>query len=395
MKRLRLLDILRGFAILGTLGTNIWIFASLGELDLVDGGNSTAADIKWWESMDTTIMVIFNFFTNGKFLALLTILFGAGLELKRRKLQKTKGLWPWVYIWTAVLLLLDGFIHFLLVFEYDILMSYAVTAIIVSFIVMAKKKVVKWIIGICVSLHLLIVAGLSISTHLMINDPELKQTFIEEMANISQIYLNGSWFEQVQMRFTGFWGLRSEAIFVIPMNIILFMLGVWFVRSGIFAMDEEGKRKRKKLLVVGLALGVPLNALTFVPIEFLGVIVRYLFAPLLSVGYLALFAIILEKAENSMILARLEEVGKIALSCYILQNIVSSILFYGWGFGLGNNFSGIKTLIIYIGICLFMILFANIWLRFFKLGPVEYVWRSLGNLPLRGKKQGTEQLKAQ
>nr|WP_275580430.1 DUF418 domain-containing protein [Metabacillus iocasae] len=167
------------------------------------------------------------------------------------------------------------------------------------------------------------------------------------------------------------------------MNILLFLLGVLFVRSGVFMMDEQGRMKRRKLLIYGLLFGIPLNALTFVPGGFFDISVRYLFAPVLSLGYLGLLAWMLERAEHSFLLSRFEEVGKVALSCYILQNIASSILFYGWGFGLSEHYSGLNTFIIWLAICMLMFMFAHLWLRFFTLGPVEYVWRTLGNLPLK------------
>ncbi len=50
-QRIRLLDILRGFAILGTLGTNIWIFANLGDLAYI----FTVEHATWWSSVDALI----------------------------------------------------------------------------------------------------------------------------------------------------------------------------------------------------------------------------------------------------------------------------------------------------------------------------------------------------
>ena len=82
MKRIALLDILRGFAIIGTLGTNIWIFAYLGDLNLVFGNVLEP----WWSSGDRLVQTIMLILVNGKFLGMLTLLFGAGMELKRQKL---------------------------------------------------------------------------------------------------------------------------------------------------------------------------------------------------------------------------------------------------------------------------------------------------------------------
>ena len=71
MRRIRLLDILRGFAIIGTLGTNIWIFANAGKITSLFGDG-----IPWWDSWDTFLSAVIAVFINGKLLGLLTIMFG-------------------------------------------------------------------------------------------------------------------------------------------------------------------------------------------------------------------------------------------------------------------------------------------------------------------------------
>ena len=89
-QRIRLLDILRGFAILGTLGTNIWIFANLGDLAYV----FTMDHAEWWSSVDDLIRLVVLFLVNGKLLGLLTIMFGVGLEFKYRQSLRKGTAWP-------------------------------------------------------------------------------------------------------------------------------------------------------------------------------------------------------------------------------------------------------------------------------------------------------------
>lgn len=381
MERIRLLDILRGLAIIGTLGTNIWIFATLGEFDFIASG------IRWWESTELAVSTLFVTLTNGKFLGMLTILFGIGLELKRQKNERSGKKWLGLYIWSSILLLLDGFIHFLLVFEYDILMSYAVTAIIVAWLLQRGVKWTKRIGVLMAVLHVLGVILLSISFAYIMEEPEFMHELQDTLAVSADIYMNGTYFEQVAYRFQDFWELRGEAIGVIPMNICLFLLGVWFVRSGLFASDARGQQLRRRLLVWGLGIGVPLNALTLLPIGYFDIAVRYLFAPILSLGYIGMIALLLEEGRCVFVFKRFEEIGRMALSCYILQNIVASILFYGWGMGLGQYNSTWLALAGWVLISLFMMIFAHYWLSYFRRGPVEYVWRQLANWPIRRKKK--------
>src|SRR5690606_26579430 len=108
-ERIRLLDILRGVAVLGTLGTNIWIFAHFGDLGYITTGDYSG----WWESNDFIRMVVL-FFVNGKLLGLLTIMFGVGVELKYRQAIRKGKAWPGVYIWTSAFLIVEGLLHFTL-----------------------------------------------------------------------------------------------------------------------------------------------------------------------------------------------------------------------------------------------------------------------------------------
>ena len=146
--RIRLLDLLRGIAVLGTLGTNIWIFAYLGDLSYI-----TTSDYSgWWKTEDLFRMLVL-FLVNGKLLGLLTIMFGVGLELKYQQALRMGRAWPGVYLWTAIFLLIEGFIHYLFVMEYDILMSYGVTAMIVAFIIKGGERLISKIMIIVGSIH--------------------------------------------------------------------------------------------------------------------------------------------------------------------------------------------------------------------------------------------------
>lgn len=358
--RIRLLDILRGIAILGTLGTNIWIFAYLGDLSYI----TTSQFSGWWE-LDDFVRMIILFLVNGKLLGLLTIMFGVGMELKYRQMQRKGRPWPGVYIWTAIFLLVEGFLHFTLVMEYDILMSYGVTAIIAAFIIMRGEKVISWTMkalgGIHAAVILLVMIGGLLGANMSLGS----------FQEVVGLYRDGSWIEQVQYRLANFLPLRAEAIFVIPMNIFLFLLGVRLMRSGVFAEGEEGKRKRGKLLKWGLGIGLPLNALIFIPGGVFDLPVRYLFAPILALAYIGVIGKLVENSKGILIWRCLEKTGQMSLSCYVTQNILASVIFYGWGLGLGGKLDALGVILIWISISLIQVLFAASWMNAFKLGPLE------------------------
>jgi uncharacterized protein len=81
---------------------------------------------------------------------------------------------------------------------------------------------------------------------------------------------------------------------------------------------------------------------------------------------------------------RLADVGRTALSCYVLQNIICSALCYGWGFGLAAGMGDLRTwwtLVMYAAVCTLVIALAHLWLRRFAQGPLEAAWARAYDLP--------------
>lgn len=361
--RIRLLDILRGFAILGTLGTNIWIFAHAGDLSYI----TTFDHSGWWGANDLLRMIVL-FLVNGKLLGLLTIMFGVGLEMKYRQAKRKGKPWPGVYLWAVLFLVLEGLLHFILVMEYDILMSYGVTAIIAAFIVKGGDRLIARtmnVIGSVFAIAILALAGLMLASGASVS--------LGSFHDVVALYQEGTWMEQVQYRLANFLPLRMEAILVIPTNVFLFLLGIRFMRSGVFSPDENGKRLRKRLFRLGIYVGVPLNLLIFVPGGAFDLPVRYLFAPLMSMGYIAILARMIQYTKLEWLWRLLENAGKMSLSCYVLQNLMASAVFYGWGLGLAGKLNSAAIIAVWLVISAFQLGMASLWLRGFKLGPMETV----------------------
>ncbi|MBH5319511.1 DUF418 domain-containing protein [Paenibacillus sp. GSMTC-2017] len=372
--RLRLLDILRGFAVMGTLGTNIWIFAHMGDINEMFSSNG----IQWWESIQQFIKVFVLFLINGKMLGLLTIMFGVGLEMKYQQTLRKGNTWPGIYIWTSIILMTEGLIHFIIVMEYDILMSYGVTAIIVAFIIRGGDRAIKRTMKIVGGLHgAVMLLLLSFGVYLAVTGGQLT---LGDMKESILLYKEGSWLQQVQYRLDNFIFLRSEAIFVIPMNIFLFLLGVRLMRSGYFSPDADGRQKRKKLLNLGLGIGIPLNLLIFIPGGGFDLPMRYLFAPILALGYIGLIAKLVESSEKLSLWNRFEQVGKMSLSSYVIQNVLCSVIFYGWGVGIGGHLNPLTIIAVWLLLCCFQMMFAFIWLKRFRFGPMESARRFTSNL---------------
>lgn len=361
-ERIRLLDILRGFAILGTLGTNVWFFAYAGDTFATDQIADEYENGSFLESL-------VSMFVYGKMLSLLTIMFGVGLELKYQQAKRKNTTWPGTYLWILLFLLIEGFVHFALVMEYDVLMSYAITGLLVAFIVRGGSRRIKK--GMIVSgvIHLLVTAFLVVFSF-----SELEtESYDESSEPAYEEQLPETWISQVQDRLQHFLMYREEAIFIIPMNTFLFLLGVRMMRAGVFYANERGQTLRKTLFRMGLWIGLPLNALVFVPNDIVEFVVRYVFSPFLSIFYIAVVAKLLARTESWFMWTWFEYVGKMALSCYILQNVICSILFYSWGLGLGGQINAPLIVLSWLLISLLQIAISACCLNVWGIGPMEYI----------------------
>jgi uncharacterized protein len=139
LRRVASLDVVRGLAILGTLASNIWIFTSIGSdpealLGRVSGGTWT---------FDRVVQSLTGLLVDGRFLALLSIVFGVGMAILFETAARREQRWPLRYWWRCLILLLDGLLHYLLVVEFDVLMGYAVISAVVAPVLLLSRR---WIV---------------------------------------------------------------------------------------------------------------------------------------------------------------------------------------------------------------------------------------------------------
>jgi uncharacterized protein len=392
VRRNRSIDALRGAAILGTLASNIWIFSTRHDMtpDRVihpreRAGLDAAHFSPWihWQSWDGAIALAVDCLCNGKFLALLSILFGVGMCAQFESARRQGLRWPWRYYWRLALLLLDGVLHHLFVVEFDILMGYAVTAFVVAPLLSLRARWAALVTAAFALVHgaaetrRALVAVRSAGASLFADDVTL-----ELMSATSRRYT-----AQVAARWEHFWAYRTEALVIAPpLSATLFLLGAALWRQGLFIDGPAARPLRRRLAIVGFSLGLPLTVLPTLELlppranlVLLG-LQRYTVAPLLAFGYLGAGLLLLERAQSATLVTRLSEVGRASLSCYMLQNILCSALFYPWGLGLAPMDSA-RTMLVGCALSAVLILFAYGWFRIFRQGPFEAVWKRLSDAP--------------
>lgn len=365
LHRIASLDVLRGIAITGTLGTNIWVFSHpwglLGMyvtpvLPETTGVGGLA---------QLTLMAL----SQGKFLALLTLLFGVGLALQHSAAARRQRRWPGRYLWRAALLLLDGVVNYILVAEFDVLMGYAVTGAVVAWLLVTRPRTQRVAVIGSGALHLLVLTAIVV---FVVSTPAQSPLPAEPSP-----YATSSFFELAVFRLENIVVFRVEPVLIGFLTLVMFLAGVWLYRAGAF--DEEGSRLRRKLMIVG-SCAVPADLLLGIGGGMPGLLVeRYFIAPFVALGIIGVVAeLFYRRGTAGWWARRATELGRVALSAYILQNLIAGSMFYGWGLGLAEATTVWRvpvTVLAFIVIIAIVAGFSHLWLRKFSLGPVEWLWK--------------------
>ncbi|MBR8741687.1 DUF418 domain-containing protein [Nocardiopsis sp. MG754419] len=357
--RLPLLDVLRGIAVLGTLAVNIWLF-------LPSAQDSAGA-----------VRTVLDPLLNGKFYAMLAMMFGIGLALQYRSAAVGGRRWPGRHGWRQVLLLIEGALHTLLLFAWDVLMGYAVTALVVVWLLGRSARVRSAVMWTAFGVNLVVIGALT-SLYFLVVPGEPTPEAIRGMREHDALFVEGAYPDQVAERAVSFLGTRTEILVAFPMVLFLFLLGVRLYRAGAFGDDERGRRIRGRLMVWGIGLGLPLCVLGGTVPE-LGMAHRYVFSGLLMLGYVGLTGWLLDRVRRAgRIVASLTAVGRTALSCYVLQNLLGSVVFYGWGLGLAGYLQGSEGYALDLGVAgafgaitLVLVVGARWWTARYPRGPLE------------------------
>ncbi|QHF23743.1 DUF418 domain-containing protein [Rathayibacter sp. VKM Ac-2804] len=372
--RIDSLDVIRGVAIIGTLGTNIWLFSHpWGLLGLLTEPVTAGT----WPG-ERTAQLLLMALAQGKFLALLSLTFGIGLAIQHASAVRRGRRWPGRYLWRATLLLLDGAVNYVLIAEFDVLMGYAVTGAVVAGLLLTRPRVQCRTVILLGALHVLLISAL---VALVATQPDSTG----QGPTGRSPYADASFLGLALFRLQNAGPFRAEPVLIGFLSLAMFLLGAQLLRAGLFA--REGWSLRRRLMILG-AVAAPADLALGLTGSAAGLLAeRYLVPPLVALGLLALLAELgRRRGGTSWISRRAREVGRVALSAYLLQNLLAGALFYGWGLGLAETTAPWRvpvTIGAFVLVAAVVVLAAHLWLRRFPLGPVEWLWR-------RGERIGSD-----
>jgi uncharacterized protein len=385
-QRIQSLDVLRGFAVLGILLMNIQHFSMLEPAYI----NPTAyGDLT---GLNKLVWVLSHLLADSKFMSMFSILFGASALLVITKAEaagrKPAGLHYRRNLW----LLLIGHLHAYLFWSGDILVTYATCAFWVYFF---RKRSVRalLIIGlllVLVPVGLWLFFGLSMEywpPESVAETMKSWQPSAEVVAHENQVYRDGLG-AQLADRATKSFGHQTFLFLIHTLWRAggLMLVGMALLKSGVLG----GLRSRVFYLrgaIIGAAIGFPLVGYgIFINFQkgwtlefsmFLGSQINEVGSLFVCWCYICLLVLAVKSSVLRAALARLAMVGRMALSNYLGQTLVCTTLFYGHGLGLFGSVERTGQLLIVLGVWALQLLVSPLWMKRFRFGPMEWLWRSL------------------
>lgn len=211
-------------------------------------------------------------------------------------------------------------------------------------------------------------------------------------------YATGSFGEIVSMRARMFWQkISSYTSSYVPWlnpDFALFLLGLYAGRKRIFEEITTHRPFIRKVMWSGFALGLAYVAFkTFMrdsqpgalfrgePVSFTtGVLTSLsgqLGSPALGLAYIAALTLLLQRDDWKKLFAPLGAVGRMALTNYLLQSVAFVLLFFGYGLGWFGQVGPFGGFMLCLPLFALQIVGSMWWLRRFRFGPAEWLWRSL------------------
>jgi len=391
-RRFASLDVIRGLAILGILLMNIQSFSMPGAAYL---NPSAFGDLS---GLNFAAWLFSHLLADNKFMSLFSMLFGASILLISDKQQAT-GKPPWrLHYSRNFWLLVFGAVHAYLIWYGDILFPYAICGMVVYFF---RKRSVRFllissIILMSVASGLYLLSGYSMPHWPKESMDEMVQMWSPAEAELQKEIesYRGSFGEQLPNRIESAIELQTFVFLILGFWRIsgLMLMGMALYKSGFFTMQKSASQYLKWGLLTGvvgfLLVGVGAWKITqskwsLEYAMFFGYQWNYWGSVLVAIAYASGIQWMLKrsKTESNAILSKLQHVfssiGKLALSNYLLQSILATVIFYGFGFGLFGNVNRISQLGFVLVIWSVNIAFSLLWIRRFRYGPFEWLWRSL------------------
>ena len=388
-QRIVTLDVVRGFALLGILIMNMPGFANSFFIE-ADGSHL------WSAPIDRAAELARDMLFSGKFNSMFSLLFGIGFTIQFARMQQlAPGHATQLYLRRLLVLLAFGLLHAMVFWTGDVLHVYAILGLLLLLVLRhTSDRVIIGLIILC-----LLYPAVSGVTRLLVMTPEITAGLVAKAkvfeASNNLAYGQGTFLDAAREHTREFvyfydnvWSLWSNLGFYVQMATTM-LIGVLIGRHHFAQRIPELLPSIRRLQWWALGIGL-VCALTFgiifemqrapgpTPLKVLGSITYALSRLSLMIFYVLTIVRLSELPSWQARFAPIAAAGRMPLTNYLMQTLICTAFFYGWGFGLWGHVGPAAQLALALGIFfLIQVPLSRMWLRRFEYGPLEYVWRVL------------------
>lgn len=373
-ERIISIDVMRGFALLGIFVVNMLFF---------HGPYIYVNPYDWYQTPgDQVAYKWIDIFVQGSVYPLFSMLFGYGLAMQFMKSEAKGTSFARLAVRRLLILLGIGCIHAFLIWSGDILITYALAGL--CLIVLMKLKPL-WLILIAALLYLIpngLITGLVYFMTKVAPEDSVLYTAIQKVEESAVAYSQGSWFDVFGQRLTDWFymqGYGLNVVLILCTILPLLMIGSAAAKLRLIERARELKLFWIITIVVTMAAGTAIKWLPFSKGDdlFTMTVQDTFGGPLQAIAYGGFLALICTIPIVGKLLSPIAKAGRMSMTIYLMQSILATTIFYGYGFGLYGKVDIATGTWMAIGIYVIQIIFAEIWFTKFKQGPVELLWRKL------------------
>jgi len=374
--RIESLDILRGFALFGIALVNVFGFnASFFDFGGFYGNLPDPDQQNFYN--------VFISLSADKFIFIYSFLFGYGFALQYAKYGRLEHDFTKYYLRRLLILAFFGIFHVVFLWAGDILLLYAYGGLLLFSLRKTKSNI---LVILAFVFYFFISLWLTLSAWFPLPDG-LSSTCTECIEKAKQIYPFENYLSCLKLRLSEYYAFRNiNILYYLPKVIGIFFFGFLASRYNLHQKIKDNKLKWFYIFILITAVGIMLYLYyeTWV-FKILSAESAYLNAVYMGAyelmnlfiasGYI-LFILLVSSFQNK-ILKPFAYAGRMSLTNYLMQSLLFSIIFYGWGFGQFGSTNPTKFIWYAVGIFVFQVIFSYTWLKLKKQGPLEWLWRKL------------------
>jgi uncharacterized protein len=364
--RIEPIDAIRGVALFGVLIVNLVTEFRVSIFQqLLPGPSGVGSDFM----VERVVALGFQ----SKAFCLFALLFGVGLAIQFERLSVAGRPLYWLARRLAVLFAF-GLVHLLFIWNGDILTEYALAGFAVLPLVLLPARALLLAALLFLTVYAAAPALYSISW-------PSAAALRAHVASANQVYSTGTLADIWQFSVGELPWLLKLHLAVFLRTLALFVFGMFLWKAGILRRQQDFRSETLIAAIMGIALGAVLTAAeAHEALDGLGAAAQSLadLAPvLLAVGYGAALLSLAGLSATRRFLSAFAPLGRMAFTNYVLQSVILGFIFFGYGLGQFGRMGAAAAFALGVALYAAQLVFSKWWLRRYRFGPIEWLWRTL------------------